>query len=644
MAIVERLFFLSSPKDSPCLSSPIFQKNREKERADVTARIHAEGVEMTFVPRRAVVIDDAFGPPARGAVPSQDKDAWSDAVDGEGGVLASLRQAFPGNDSTEADAFIDALLGDSDYLRSLWFKYKKNELPDAKLDILFKTFELNSQARLDKATVVLETLRSSLGIANVDAFDDYDSAAAALETADIAFVDFFLANNNDPGVALERIAGAAGVLAKAKLLFFMSSRASLETQKQVRSKLDIRSAFFEVMQKTEITPEFVQAKIEAKVKAFLSNKALEGVINDSVDSTRRALTDFESRCKELEVHDLRLLDLSRLSVENESLPEYLTWLFSETLAAKTRQLARTKVLDRNIQPDSIGFTGQIGQGQILFDFFSEVVFASPRANNDGIRFGEVLRVAADPSKYLLVLTPACDLQRCSPTKMVLCTYANGEDYKSPKLLAQEKLFGKRGDGKLCHLYTDRTASQTTHYLLDWQCGEVETHTVQELQSDAYVRIAVMNELFAHEVKEESLRSLGRVGTQINPSPLHVLDATIRFWKGKTPVSEPVPKDRFQSAILTYMEQTERPKQAAAIIFSDDFKEWASATIQAHFPNAALETKLSNSLTTLKSSTEFRLTPPSFTKNENGLVVSIVARDKATGMGDKVSLEIVLWSE
>lgn len=599
---------------------------------------------MIFIPRRAVVIDDAFGPPARGAVLPQDKDAWAEAVDGDTDALTTLRQAFPGNDETDADTFVDTLLGSSDLLRSLWLKYKQNELPQAKLEILFKTVELTSQAKIDKATVVLETLRTSLGAANVQAFDDYDSAAAALETADIAFIDFFLANNNDPGVALEQIAGAAGVLTKAKLLFFMSSRASLETQKQVRSKLDMRSAFFEVMQKTDITPEFIKAKIDAKVKAYLGNKALEEVISESVEASRCALKDFEARCKELEVHDLRLLDVSRLTAENEPLSEYLTWLFSETLAAKTRQLAKPKVIDKAIQVESIGFTGQIGQGQILFDFFSEVVFSGARPKNSELRFGEVLRVAENPSKYLLVLTPACDLQRCSSTKMVLCTYADSEDYKSPKLLAQDKLFGKRGDGKLCHLYTDRTASQVTHYLLDWQCGEVETYTVEQLQSDAYTRVAVMNELFAQEVKEESLRVLGRIGTQLNPSPLHVLDATIRFWKGKTVISEPVPKDRFQSAILTYMEQKEKPKQAAAIIFSDDFKDWAFSTIQGHFLGATLDVKLSNALAALKNSVEFRLIPPSFLKNENGLVIMIASRGDASDMNAKTNLEITLWSE
>lgn len=599
---------------------------------------------MSFVPQRAVVIDDAFGPPAHGAVSSQDKDAWSDAVDGDIAVLTSLQQAFPGNEAIDADALVDSLLGNSEHLRVLWFKYKKHELLDAKLEILFKSVDLTSQAKIDRASVVLETLRSSLGATNVDAFDDYDSAAVALESADIAFVDFFLANNNDPGVALERIADAAGILRKAKLLFFMSSRASLETQKQVRSKLDVRTAFFEVMQKNEITPDFILSKIAAKTKAFDGNKALEGIINDSVESTRSALKDFEARCKELEVHDLRLLDVSRLTAENESLPEYLTWLFSETLAAKTRQLSRPKTLSKNIQPESIGFTGQIGQGQILFDFFSEVVFAGGRAKDEEIRFGEVLRVAANPSKYLLVLTPACDLQRCLPSKMVLCTYANSEDYKSPKLLAQEKLFGKRGDGRLCHLYTDRTASQAAHYLLDWQCGEVETHTVQELKSDEYIRVAVMNELFAQEVKEESLRFLGRIGTQINPSPLHVLDATIRFWKGKASISEPVPKDRFQSAILTYMEQREKPKQAAAVIFSDDFKEWVSSTVQTHFSATALDVKLANSLSSLKSSTEFRLASPNFSKNENGLLITVISRDKNIDLGEKISLEIILWSE
>lgn len=420
----------------------------------------------------------------------------------------------------------------------------------------------------------------------------------------------------------------------------MSSRASLNTQKQVRSKLDVRSAFFEVMQKSDITAEFIAAKIDSKTKAYPANVALEEIIDNAVSSTKAALEDFHARCKELEVHDLRLLDLGRLSSEGETLPEYLNWLFSETLAAKTRRLARQAGVEKTIQPEAIGFTGQFGQGQVLFDFFSEVVFGPPRAAGEDLRFGEVLRSKAKPEKYLLVLTPACDLQRCPTDKMVLCTYAVATDYKSPKLLVQEKLFGKRGDGKLCHLYTEGTAPPS-HYLLDWHCGEVETHAAKELRGEAFERVALMNELFAQEVKEESLRLLGRVGTQIDPSPLQVLDATIRFRKKNIEITEPVPHDSFLSAIITYTESQEKPKNAPAVIFSDEFKQWAYKSVHSHFNGDAVDGKLGNALAALKDSAHIRFKS---SLNLNGFVVTVASRQALPALAPNSILEVVLFSE
>lgn len=595
---------------------------------------------MTFKLSRVVVIDDAFGPPAQGEVNARDKDAWVEAVYESAALVDEIRPHFLTIEQSDPERFLDELLASHANIEALWRKKRQGALPNAKLDVLFKTAEQVSYAKSDKASVIVDTLRAKLGEQGVVTFEDYDSAKEALVDADIAFVDFFLANNTDPGVALETIASAATILKRPKLIFIMSSRASLDTQKQVRSKLDVRSAFFEVMQKSDITPEFIVAKIDAKTKAYPANLALEGIIDEAVSSTRDALDDFHARCKELEVHDLRLLDLGRLSSEGENLPEYLTWLFSETLAAKTRRLAQNKKQEKTIQADAIGFTGQFGQGQVLFDFFSEVVFGAPRAAGDGLRFGEVLRNKVKPDKYLLILTPACDLQRCSEDKLVLCTHALASDYKSPKLLVQEKLFGKRGDGKLCHLYTEGT-TPPSHYLLDWQCGEVETHTVKDLCGDGFERVALMNELFAQEVKEESLRLLGRVGTQIDPSPLHVLDATIRFRKKNVEVTEPVPHDSFLSAIITYTEQLEKPKSAPAVIFSDEFKQWAQKTVRSSFGGDAVDSKLSNALVALNDSTRIRFRN-SF--NDNGFVVSVANKQAIPALDSKTILEVILFAE
>ncbi|WP_295994994.1 hypothetical protein [Rugamonas sp.] len=601
---------------------------------------------MSLIIAKAVVIDDAFGPPASGAITSLEKDDWGDFVAKDSNALSSLRAAFGDLVDLSDDEMIVRLSGEPANLRKLWISYKKKELVDAQLGRLFDMANQALIAKADKANTVVDVLSGLIGAQNVSYFDSYEDAAGALASADLAVVDFYLDNNDDEATALQRIADAAPVLMKPKLLFFMSSVASLDLQKKVRGKINLRTAFFDVMRKSEITADFLKAKVEARRSSYESNLALESIIDEALKSTKQAVEEFQIACQELEVHDLRLLDLTRLDAENESLQEYLTWLFSEALAAKARRLALPKIIQKSIAPQSIGFSGQVEQGQILFDLYSEVVFAPPIAQGKPIRFGELLRTEGEDERFLLVLTPACDLQRCEPTKMVLCTTATCTAYSSPKSLAKDKLFGKQADGRLCHLFTERKNPETPDFiLLDWQVESVETHTVRDLLGPNYERVGVMNELFAHEVKEEVLRAIGRVGTQIDPPPPLALRASIR-WKKKdgaddAAVTARMPTNAFAAAILTYSEQKEKPKKVPTVILSDNFRQWVKDTVTASFEGQEIPAKLTNALTSVQNGIQFKLSKTTFTCNENGLIIKVLEPGEDPAPDPKAWLEITL---
>lgn len=607
-----------------------------------------KGGNVPLTITKAVVIDDAFGPPAPGAISSEDKDKWGDAVARDQNAISALKTEFPELNNLPEGELIATIAGEPQNLKKLWLRYKKNELVAAHLKLLFGMADQALIAKADKANTVVEVLASLIGKENVFSFDGYADAEEALAGADLAVVDFYLNNNDDEAIALNRIADAAPMLSRPKLLFFMSSVASLDLQKQVRARINLRSAFFDVMRKSDVTPEFLAGKVELKCRSYESNVALQSIIEEAIKSTKQAVLEFEVACKELEVHDLRLLDLARLDAENESLQEYLTWLFSETLAAKARRLALPKIIQKEIEPGSIGFSGQIEQGQILFDMYSEVVFAPPLPDTKSMRFGELLRITGDQGKFLLVLTPACDLQRCTPSKMVLCTSAIATKYNSAKSLSKEKLFGKHNDGRLCHLFAERASADKPDFtLLDWQVGEVETHTVKELLSSDYKRVAVMNELFAQEVKEEVLRSIGRVGTQIDPPPPISLNAKI-CWRKKekeNPVSLDIPANVFAAAILTYSEQKEREssQKTPTLILSDEFKHWVCETVTKSFEGQALPTKLANALVLLKNEIQFKL-PKGFKYAKDGLLIRVIEKTETFSSESNLWLEILLLSE
>ncbi|WP_137009035.1 hypothetical protein [Aquitalea aquatilis] len=555
--------------------------------------------------RKAVVIDDALGPPPPGLVQQAQKDNWADFVfRSEAAVNALNRELFT-EQPLDAEALVETLTSQHSHLTRLWHLLRDGKIPEANFALLFEEAEAEMMARAGSANLVVEYLQQLVGTQNVSTFWAYDGATEALAAADVAFVDFYLNNDETEANALDRIAAAAPQLKGPTLLFFMSSQATLEQQQKVREKINRRSAFFDVMLKTDINTDFLDSKIGTKRESFDSNRALENVINQAVDAANAAVAEFRVRCAELEVHDLRLLNLTRLEAEGESLQEYLTWLFSEALAAKTRRLALSHVQDSVIEPAAIGFSGQVSQGTVLFDLFSEVVFGPPLAADKGIRFGEVFQCVAEPNEYLVVLTPACDLQRCDPDKTVLCARALALDYSGPREITKSKLFGKLNEGKLCHLLTTGSSGngKPIFSLLTWASARITTLTVAELKAAEYRRVALMNEIFAQEVKEDVLRVLGRVGTQIDPPPPQALDAVLS-WKtaaGNAWQTEATPANRFASALLTFSAD----KNGAVAVISDEFKLWAKRKIFDSFDGPPPES-LTRCLTTLAAESQFKM--------------------------------------
>lgn len=596
---------------------------------------------MSLALSSAVVIDDALGPPTKGTINADDKNNWIDFVAENAAAEIAVRNALFGGAGPDLDNLLSEVTSEHEYMVQLWDLEQKNALPDAKLNLLFQTVAFDLAGKATKPLMVVEKLGELCGGGDkVKIFWDLDSAEAALAVADIAFIDFYLNDGETENDAIKRITEAADKLSNLKLVFFMSSRASLEAQHKVRKSIGVKTAFYEVMQKSDISLEFLDRKISAKCSAFGPNKSLEGLIDTLVDATKKAIEEFQEQCAELEVHDLRLLDLARLNAEGEPLPEYLTWLFSETIAAKTRRSALPSALAKTIEADSIGFTGQIEQGWALFNFFSEVVFGLAISKNSPMRFGELIRYKAT-AKYYLVLTPACDLQRCEPTKAVLCVAAVATAYSGYKELAATKLYGKLDSG-IRHLYcTNHDDGHPEYTMLDWELNDVATFTVQDLQSEGFERIALMNELFAQELKEEVLRKLGRVGTQIDPPPPLALRARLQWKKGAEKSQVDTPHDSFISALLTYAEVVEGTKRATcqAVILSDEFRYWALARIHENFAGEEIPPKMKNCLDAIQYKNNFIL-KKNFAVAEDDLTIKVVKASEVAEIG-KGLVEITL---
>ena len=648
----------------------------------------------------AVVVDDALGPPGEGSLHSDDKNAWIDFVSANVDAQTLLLSTFAATGIGDLDDLLGELTSHPAHIAALWAHYNDNTLAEAGLERLFNTFALDWTGKAEKPLAVCEALANFVGAQQVKRFWRMEDAVTAMAHADVAFIDFFLNDNEGIPAALQRIRNHKADLAKVKLLFIMSSRAAVETQQEVRQIVGLRTAFFEVMAKTDVETAWIIAKVKSKSSSYQGNKSLEDVARALVVATHDAAAEFNAQCDSLEIHDLRLFDLARLSNEGESIAAYLTWLASESIAAKIRRISSTKIKTTAIDAGAIGFTGQIKQGKVLFDLFSEVVFGPGHPQGEPVHFGEVLiakphrkrrpnslgistaqsmarrtlptyksagrEILSSKSifskrrrallrtdnasvgtlprpqpheapKYLLVLTPACDLARCSPSKMVLCVEGTAQDMSDVKVQAREKLYGKHSQG-LRHLL--KVDAPSAPVLITWHKGQSLMLPVREILGGNFRRLAQMNELYAQEVKEEVLRELGRVGTQIDPPPAFALHATLKWKVGASAHESSTDADSFFSAVLSYSEQLD--EKLPTVVLSDEFKKWALAQVEVSLNGQPTHAKLQNCLNALTQSSQFILKNDlTFRKNE--LLIRVADEANAKNQGG-VMLELVLSSD
>ena len=603
---------------------------------------------MTFQLSTAVVIDDALGPPAAARVSSEDKSAWITEVLESEKLQGQLLELFADLEIANVNELVEKLLSDHDCLVRLWHMFKEGSAADSKLDVLFKTLELEKAAGAEKAKLILEVLTEIIGDpSRVSAFSELSTASTALGTADVAFVDFYLVEGESEDLALERIKNAANILKAPKLLFFMSSRASLETQQAVRKDIGVRSAFFEVLRKPDITVESLKARLNTKVAAYDDNFALEQVINTLISSVKEATQEFEDQTKILEVHDLSLLNIFRLESEGETLPSYLSWLFSESLAAKTRRITGPQTAALAFSASNISFSGQIRPTGTLFNLFSEVVFGEPTPPSHPLRFGEVVQIrSGEVLEYFLVLTPACDLIRCNGSDPILCVRGEPIDCSDPIEQSKAILSGKFADGVRHFLQTAKYFNGKAT-LITWKPGQIRTFLAKELASENIERVALMGELFAHEVKEEVLRNLGRVGTPIHPPPPFALKAVIRWTTEGNRYEKSIPVDRFIPALLMYseIEDTSRNRRdkGLLIVCSDEFKHWIVNEIHLSNSMGKLEPKLQACLSTLHTQPQFQLkNSGEFKQNDFCIRVQAALPEESTPA--KSLLDITLLTE
>lgn len=606
---------------------------------------------------RVVVVDDGYKPIDPLLFNGEDAAFFNHQADRT--VWSSLKSTHFPSCENPSD-----LVDNADAVLQAWNLYDSAPEAYSIFKPLFDTLISARNSKLSRLTPFVEYLRGVVGL-TVITHPDINSAQEDIQQGNLVFLDFYLKDGNAEAM-LEAIEPfnklfANNPAAGPRFVFLMSSHlpGSIDLDR-FRTITKIKSAFFKPIGKDLLEQNWFEKEMLYRIKLYPEMIKLTCFLDTFSSSISSVANLLQNDIDSLELHDLTLLNTIRLDNEQEKLGHYLTWLFSEALAAKIRE--STSLIEASRTIDSIQklpFIGLLEPKPLLFDLYSEIAFSYPDEIKilESARFGDVYTLISsadtenkaeegdahsstklvvddepkdvtpsepanndisienaqnspEPSassgptsiqmeicpedgkvldqdsisledesntiicihkslqneKLLLVISPACDLIRCTNKYEVLCVrgYIVKVTPRLSDLLEQQPMFGENRQ-----LMRRNIEGKIFYMLVDWKPDQITTIPISELNdSSFYVKRARLNEIFCHEIKENALRQLGRVGLPVDPAFKTALSATVKIQHNQAPKLFVAPSTFFSGIRLAG-----NKNNPSRVILSLDFRDW-----------------------------------------------------------------------
>lgn len=590
--------------------------------------------------KTAVIIDDGFAPVSLEMIQS---DHWAELRESERSNKECWNKIsevyFPSLSS------VMNLNRDEQALQTAWELYEKEPDHFSFFDPIFRHILLSKDIKIRPLKEMINYLENDVGLKLLK-HHNIANAANDIKRSKLVFLDFYL-NNSTPEQIIENISNHNDLFSRPivegstnhrRFLFLIStSLPSQEHLEKFRVNSKLKTAFFKAQPKACLSKDWLEQELSKKVSHYDDIKKLSDYLDTFSNQISKVSDDLKNEIESLELHDLAILNSMRLVKESENLGRYLSWLLSEALAAKIRASAPLLDAEQKIcQIHGVPFQGILTPKPVLFDLYSEIAFSIEdlKSRNDNIQFGDVffyvnnenlLTCPADwqfanqffqaslksnvdsltesnnsvfsKQELLLVISPACDLQRCEINYEVLCV--RGQITKQAPnladLIGQHSFFGI-DDKCFKHLLRQNDQQNIVYSLVEWEPKKITTIKVSALQNAKHFqRRAKLSELFGQEIKEEALRQVSRIGVPVDPSFSSALGATIKLKLSKNNPNELEVPDDFISGI--FVSANEQNK--ANISLSEEFIYFLENhinSLQASHPNL-LTPKITDGIST-----------------------------------------------
>jgi len=471
---------------------------------------------------RALVVDDVCD-----AVPTVNdidpgNEAWPTFNDD---LLEEHRNRIADVYPPALEGRFDELIAGDGYIATIW--NLRNEL-GAICEPLFATYiadQKSDQRHIDLAIKKLE----ALGLDCDTSGRDFTNAA---QNADLILIDLFFSTTQDD-VALKESKVKLRQALEARrenppLVILMSRSHRLEAKRdEFRDDVGLLDSAFRIIKKTDLeNTDRLERHLERLAENAIDSRRLSTFFYKIEKGMQEATERTLRLLRKLRLSDIGQIQQLLLSVEGELTGSYLVDVFDRVLQHEIER--DTGIINAAIdlnQFSSISHPPPYVAGSPELQELVERLLTQnterlrlPGSVESSVVFGDILKISENadldrlksvllvdlsPDKVLLVLTPACDLQRRGVPRILLLVgtakslnvqdWSYGDDARTPVIRVGNELRWIKWDPK--HIDT------VSHEQIDQVLGS----------SDLFIA-ARLREAHVLELQQRVLTGLGRVGT------------------------------------------------------------------------------------------------------------------------------------
>ncbi|MCP4597945.1 hypothetical protein [Neptuniibacter sp.] len=478
--------------------------------------------------KSVLLIDDAYDSAPTPGDLAIDDDEWTaffDDITSED--IATIKSFYPNYDEVDGDD----LINEAEFVEQLWMH--RSDIRTELVSPLFERYEFDTNQDIEFLSPVIDQLKE-LGLECSTSGRSVDTETIS---AELIIIDLFLSSaqtDTDMDLSISILKRIIDARSKNPPLIILTSRNNrLETESSYfRDNAGLFESGFRFIPKNELSkPKFTRI-LSRLARHYTDTLKLSNFVYAWEKGLISASQRTTSLLRRLNISDFSQINQLLLKEEGEAIGNYLVDTFDNVLKHEVER--ERSIIDAAINLNELDLENypppNVTGSSDLQELVHKLLYIGPERlelkQEEGpvVHFGDLLSLSnleeageqisdtfvlfsqrVEPSNILLVVTPACDLQRAGSKNILLLVGSPIEltsdnwDKKSTK--ERTPIFYKKDDDK--------------KYWVKWDLKHIETISHSELKSllqeKTVNNIGRMRESYALELQQLLLSDIGRVG-------------------------------------------------------------------------------------------------------------------------------------